>query len=79
MENFLEKAEKWLELYGDGENLSMMRRRELSIRFKELQKIYNNLGDLRVFVRNNYWEVAERYLVMPRPVFIKKPRISIKG
>lgn len=79
MENFIEKSKEWLKLYGDGSNLNNMRRRELSIRFKELQREYDSLGDLRVFVRNTYWDVAEKYLVMPKPVIIKKPRsISIR-
>lgn len=80
MENFIEKTNEWLELYGDGENLDMMRRRELSIRFKELQRDYESIGELRAFVGDIFWEVTKRYLIMPKPVFMKKPRtISIRG
>lgn len=80
MENFIKKAEKWLEIYGSGENLSSLTRMDLNIKFKDLQREYENLGDLRSFVREVYWEVSSRYLKMPKPNTIKKPiSVSIRS
>lgn len=80
MENFEMKTKEWLEIYGAGNNLSDSIRKDLNIKFKELQGQYETLGDLRSFVREIYWEVTKRYLTMPKPVTVKRPHlISIRG
>lgn len=79
MENFVKKANKWLEIYGSGENLSSLTRMDLNTEFKDLQRDYEDLGDLRPFVREIYWEVLSRYLKMPKPNMKKPISFSIRG
>ena len=79
MENFIEKAEKWIELYESNLQKDMISRRDLKLKYHSLRKDFEKLGDIRPFVRDIFWEVTRRYLIMPEVKEIKQVSFSIKG
>ena len=77
MENFIKKCEDWISKYEQPQN--MISRRDLQLKYYKLREEYENLGDMRSFVRNIFGEVTRRYLVMPKPKEVKRVSFSIRG
>lgn len=77
MENFIKKCEDWINNYEQPQN--MISRRDLQLKYYKLREEYENLGDMRSFVRNIFGEVTRRYLIMPKPKEIKRVSFSIRG
>ena len=77
MENFIKECEDWINKYEQPQD--MISRRDLQLKYYKLRENYENLGDMRSFVRSVFDEVTGRYLLMPKPKDIKKVSFSIRG
>ena len=79
MENFIKNCEGWIKKYEQSPD-NMVKVRDLQLKFEEeIRRDWENLGDLRPFVRDIYWEVSSRYLRMPRLKEFKRVSFSIRG
>ena len=80
MENFIKKCEDWINNYEQSQNMNMISRRDLQLKYYKLREEYEGLGDLRSFARNIFvGEVTRRYLVMPQPKKVNRVSFSIRG
>lgn len=78
MENFIKECEDWINKF-EQPNQDLISRRDLQLKYYRLREDYENLGDMRSFVRSIFGEVTGRYLVMPKPKKIERVSFSIRG